>query len=205
MTSPPDNGLRRSSLQDKIQQLSSEMLGLAPGPLAELRRMEAGGIGTPAYWRLAVHAGLLDGNPEVWMQIVKIMAIMTPKGTRTPDERLHQAEDGNGRQRSLGAVLCDGGDPSWPPKGQPVHDGVLSEKRLARFLALPPSARGAALERIARTLASRRDVTSGVDCVEIARLLLSPDDHEPPRRVAREYYRRLDRAVRANEKGEPGE
>ncbi len=205
MASPPDNDTSRLSLQDSIRQLSAAMLSLAPGPLAELRRMEAGGIGAPAYWRLAANAGFLDGSAETWMRIVKIMAILTPRGTLTGAERLHQDGNGGDGRCSLGAVLCDGGDPGWPPKGRPVHNGVFSEKRLARFLALPAAARGPALERIARTLASTRDVARGIDCVEIASLLLHPGNDEHPRRIAREYYRRLDRAVRANEKGESGE
>lgn len=205
MASPPDNEIGRLSVPETIDRLSHQMLGLAPGPLAELRRMEVGGIGAPAYWRLAANCTFLDRNSRTWMQITKIMAILTPKGERTGNERLHQRGGTNGRPRPLGAVLCDGGDPAWPRSGESVHDGVLSEKRLARFLATPPAARGASLERIATMLASKRDPNSGLDCVDIANLLLYLDDQEPPRRLAREYYRRLDRVVRTNQKGEAGQ
>lgn len=203
--SSPDNGISGSLRSEKIRRLSSELLGLAPGPLAELRRMEIGGRGTPAFWRLAAKGAFLDEDIDAWMQIAKIMAILVPKGDLTGRERLHQFLDEEGRKRGLGAVLCDGGDPAWPPKEGVVHDGVLSEKRLARFLALPTIARGPALERIARMLTTRRSPTSGVDCVEIANLLLDPDNREHTRGVAREYYRRLDGAVRAGQKGETEE
>lgn len=203
--SPPDNGIPASRRSEKICRLSSELLGLAPGPLAELRRMENDGSGTPAFWRLAAKGAFLDEDIDAWMRIARIMAILVPKGDLTGKERLHQVRDEAGRRRGLGAVLCDGGAPDWPPKDAVVHDGVLSEKRLASFLALPTIERGPALERIARMLATRRSPYSGVDCVEIADLLLDPDNREHARRVAREYYRRLDGAVRAGQKGETEE
>lgn len=199
---PPDGEIPGSSRSAKIRLLSDELLGFAPGPLADLRRMEIGGAGAPAFWRLAAKGAFLDEDIDAWMQIARIMAILVPKGDLTGKERLHQVRDGEGRKRSLGAVLCDGGDPGWPPKEGVVHDGVFSEKRLARFLALPTIARGPALERIARMLATGRSPNSGVDCVEIANLLLDPDNREHTRGVAREYYRRLDAAVRTGQKGE---
>lgn len=200
-----DNGVPASPRSERIRRLSSELLGLAPGPLAELRRMEINGSGTPAFWRLAAKGAFLDQDTDAWMQIARIMAILVPKGELTGKERLHQTRDETGRKRGLGAVLCDGGDPDWPPKNAVVHDGVLSERRLARFLALSTIDRGPALERIARMLATRRSPYSGVDCVEIANLLLDPDNPEHVRAVAREYYRRLDGAVRTGQKGETEE
>lgn len=203
--SQPDSEIPASRRSEKIRQLSSELLGLAPGPLAELRRMEIGGSGTPAFWRLAAKVAFLDEDIDAWMQIARVMAILVPKGDLTGKERLHQFRDEAGRKRGLGTVLCDGGDPDWPPKDASVHDGVLSEKRLVRFLALPAIARGPALERIARMLATRRSPYSGVNCVEIANLLLDPDNRDHARGVAGEYYRRLDGAVRAGQKGETEE
>ncbi len=128
-TEQPAHG---SDLRAIISRLSAEMLALAPGPLAELRRMEPGGAGSAAYWRLASRCGFLHADAERWLRIVKIMAILTPKGERQPSDRLHDPD------RPLGAVLCDGGDPAWQPPHRDNPDGVLPEKRLARFLALPP-------------------------------------------------------------------
>jgi CRISPR system Cascade subunit CasB len=202
MPQPDENEHKEMKLPDKIHNLSKEMLRLAPGPLAELRRMDIGGVGAPAFWRLAAACGFLDGPALSWMRIVKIMAILTPKGERSGQERLHQKRDKDGRDRSLGSVLCDGGQPGWPSTGQ-GESPALSETRLARLLAGPANERGPTLERITRALASRRDPTSGVDCTDIARLLLFPDDPEPPRTLAREYYRRLDLAARQNSKEKP--
>ena len=40
-------------LDETIATLSSKLLALDTGPLAELRRMEPDGVGTPMFWRLA--------------------------------------------------------------------------------------------------------------------------------------------------------
>lgn len=194
MPQPDENERKKIKLPDKIYNLSREMLRLAPGPLAELRRMDIEGAGAPAFWRLAATCGFLDGPSLTWMRIVQIMAILTPKGERLGQERLHQTRDKDGQSRRLGTVLCDGGQPGWRPANPAEPEGALSETRLARFLAAPATERSSMLERIGRGLASSRDPTSGVDCTDIARLLLFPDDPEPPRALAREYYRRLDSA-----------
>jgi CRISPR system Cascade subunit CasB len=172
--------------------LSAGLLALDPGPLADLRRMEPGDAGAAAYWRLASKGGFLEGPADIWMQIVKIMAILTPKGERQPPDRLHQAKPG------LGAILCDGGDPSWPGDAKGVEPRpFLSETRLARFLAQPPAYRGEALERIARMLARSRSPESGVNCAQIAWLLLHPEGDHTGQTIARDYYRRLDTASRS--------
>jgi len=172
-------------LEETISKLSTGLLALAPGPLAALRRMEAGSVGEPAYWRLASQCGFRDGDADIWMQIVIIMAILVPKGQRTPDHRLHVPK------QCLGAVLCDGGNAGWRAEGSEPRP-VLSETRLARFLALPAAQRGPALERIARMLATRRDPQQGLNCTEIAALLLRPQDQRNLQNIARDYYRRLD-------------
>jgi CRISPR system Cascade subunit CasB len=177
-------------LEETIDKLSNELLALAPGPVAELRRMEIGGPGAPAYWRLAKECRFLDSNPDLWMRIVAIMAILTSKGKRRGNDRLHDP------RRRLGVVLCDGADPGWP--GDARGDAprpFLSETRLARLFALPAGQRGEAIARIARMLATRRDPASGVNCVEIAALLLSPDNERNLQNIARDYYRRLDAAA----------
>jgi CRISPR system Cascade subunit CasB len=138
---------------------------------------------------------------------VHILAILTPKGERDYDKRPHEAKQTPGEvreqhgrdrlhdpKRSLGEALCDGGDPNWTLAG--AARPVLSEARLARLLATPAEQRGEALTRLARMLATRRDRASGVNCVEIAALLLSHDAKSNLQQIARAYYRRLDSALR---------
>lgn len=187
-------------LEETIDRLSNELLALAPGPLAELRRMEVSGPGAPAYWRLARECGFLDGSPDLWMRIAAIMAILTPKGKRRENDRLHDSK------RRLGAVLCDGADPGWPgdARGDDLRP-FLSETRLARFLAQPAGQRGEAIARIARMLAARRDPARGVNCIEIAVLLLSPDNERNLQNVAHDYYKRLDDAARKSKAEETEE
>jgi CRISPR system Cascade subunit CasB len=176
-------------LKQKIEKLSAEMLGLAPGPLAELRRIEADTPATSAYWRLASQCGFLDDKADAWIQIVKIMAILTPKGQRQNDHQLHSAEQG------LGAALCDGSYSRWSDgeKGSEARP-FYSETRLARLLAQPKSQRAETLERIARMLAHTPARDHGVNCAQIACLLLIKDETETLRQIARDYYRRLDGA-----------
>jgi len=180
---PPDRD--RVDYKDAVGTVSTEMSKLGTGPLAELRRMDVGGPGCTAFWDLAAKGGFLDWTPlDPWMRLVKIMAILTPKGERGKGVVLHQPS------RRLGAVLCDGGDPDWKDVNRPF----LSESRLARFLAQPADQHGVALERIARALANRITPKSGVDCAAIAALLLFPDSSTTRQALARDYYRRLDSA-----------
>ena len=183
------------SLDKTIDALSEKLLTLDSGPLAELRRMELGDPGTPASWRIAVALNLPQNELDVWMRIVKTLAILTPRGNRGSNVRLHDPAV------ALGTVFCDGGNPGWPPPGSNPAP-KLSEPRLARFLALTPNQRGESLERIARMLASSRDSGRGICCTEIAHLLLGPNDEQPLRNIAYAYYARLDRATRQpNEEG----
>jgi hypothetical protein len=180
------------TLDDRIAAIARTLRGLDPGPLAELRRMEPDGPGTAHFWRLHAEHEFADRDMAAWRAIVRIMAILCPKGA--PDTRGHLHD----RKRPLGEALCDGGDPGWPGDG--AARPVLSEKRLAHFLALPPAARPEALERMARMLARSRSEESGIDCTGLARLLLEPNNPELPGRIARAYYDRLDRAERARPK-----
>ncbi|MDZ7642278.1 MAG: hypothetical protein U5J62_09685 [Desulfurivibrio sp.] len=180
-------------LKETIPELSRQMLALDPGSLAQLRRMEVDGPGMPAYWRLATECGFLDSQPEIWMRVVKIMAILIPRGKRRPDDRLHDGK------RRFGAVLCDGGDPDWAGRGGEVAP-IFSETRLARFLTLSPSRRGEALERLARMLAARRNPASGLNCIELAALLISNPNAAPLQKIARDYYQRLDAHTRQEQK-----
>jgi CRISPR system Cascade subunit CasB len=179
---------------EMIDLLSKHLLRLDSGSLAELRRIEIGGAGPLPFWRLAAECGFLDSDANVWMHIVQILAILAPKGERLHSDRLHDLK------RRFGAVLCDGGDPGWTGGGGARP--FFSEARLARLLAKPAEQRADALTRTARMLASSRDRASGINCQEIAALLLLPKVESPLQAIARAYYQRLDSATRkAEQKG----
>ena len=152
--------------------------------------MKVDGPGAPIFWRLASRYEFPDRSLTTWRHIVRIMAILTPRGKRDPRHRLHD------RKRRFGAVLCDGGDSNWPPTHPPR--AVISEQRLARFLAARGDQRDAQLERLARVLARSRSPETGLDCTAIAASLLWPETPEHTQAVARAYYDRLDRASREN-------
>lgn len=157
---------------------------LAPGPLAELRRMSASGA--PAFWRLAAqHPKTIAGAKQAdWMNVVRMIAILTPKGDPPKRRPLHD------RNRRLGAVLCDGGDPdpAWQPPAK------FSERRLTQLVAARGAQRAALLERAVRALARTRLPDSGVSVTDLARAVLVGQDHAAL--LAAPYYRRLDRAER---------
>ena len=176
------------SLKDIIEKVSVQLLWhFGTGDLAELRRMR-GPVEPSAYWRLAAICGFLypEDAAQRWRPVIRTLALMTPKGERRPSDRLHDPK------RRLGAVLADGGDPDW--QGGADARPFLSETRLARFLATPPDQLAEALTGIARSLAASRDREAGVDCVEIANLLLASDTTEGLRSIAHSYYARLDSA-----------
>ena len=159
---------------------------LQPGPLADLRRMDIEAP-SPAFWRLAAqHTDTVGRKPLEWAEIIRILAILTPQGAAENRPPLHDAA------RPLGAVLCDGGDPGWSGDRP-----VLSEARLAQFLAARGPARIDALTRIARMLAHSRPVASGLDVRGIAWAVLDP---KASARIAEPYYRRLDRIESARNK-----
>lgn len=169
---------------------ASEMQRLDPGPMAELRRMSPDDP-APAFWRLAVRHRAMTASPERradWVRILRILALLTPKGAPEGRLPLHDTK------RPLGAVLCDGGDPGWRPQGTPP-DGVFSERRLVQLLATRGEARAEALERAARMISAKRDPKSGIDVPQIAFALLWPAYATPL--IAEAYFRRLDRATRA--------
>lgn len=180
------------SLEQTVECLSKEMSRLGTGPLAELRRMAADGPGTADFWRLAARCGFLEYSTDSWMRIVKIMAVLTSRGAPAGRRPLHDAE------RPLGGVLCDGGHKDWPAAGAAPRP-FLSETRLARLLAQRPDQRAEALERIARMLAAKRNPEDGINCAQIAALLLFPDNEVNLRKLASAYYRRLDTATRRAE------
>lgn len=181
---PPEND--KAGYRAMIDRLSVAMRPLGTGDLAELRRMATGGPGCAAFWRLAAACGFIEeaNRTDAWMRIVRIMAILTPKGERTGAPAVHDPK------KPFGTALCDGGDPAWSAKSGPF----LSETRLMRFLA-ESDRRGETLERLARMLAAKRKSESGFDCTAIAALILVPDPEVTLRDIARAYYRRLDRAA----------
>ena len=183
------------SLEQTINSLSQAMNRLGTGPLAGLRRMAVDGPGTADFWNLANHSGFLESsNTDSWMRIVKIMAILTPKGEPAGRPPLHD------KSRSLGKVLCDGGRHDWSAASDTPF---LSETRLARFLAQRPEQRAETLERQARALAAKRNPGIGINCADIAALLLYPDNESHHlRNLTRAYYQRLDSAARKTKKEE---
>ena len=181
---------------------------LDPGPLAELRRMDHE-TGAPAFWRLAAkHPDTIgrQDKQEHWMEIIRILAILTPKGQRL-STRLASGENPelheflHNPRRPLGAVLCDGGDPdpAWPKEGGTPRP-MLSEFRLAKLITARGQQRAVLLKHAARmVLRSRQDF--GVNVADIALVLLQPANG---RRLAGPYYRRLDRAELAAKDTEKG-
>ena len=154
----------------------------SPGDLAAMRRMRED-TGAPLFWRLAARHVEIDRNPEAWIAIARMLALLTPTGQPGARPALHDAT------RPLGAVLCDGGDRSW---SGPTP--MLSEARLARLLAARGKARRVALERALRMLANRRPPDPLVNVPEIAWAVLNPEAG----RIARDYYARLDPAAALN-------
>ncbi|MCY4487373.1 MAG: hypothetical protein OXF11_09695 [Deltaproteobacteria bacterium] len=169
---------------------------LEPGPLADLRRMD-GGIGAPGFWRLAAqHPGTIGREQQAWMGIIRIMAILTPKGEPSSRWDLHDPK------RRLGAVLCDGGDPTWPGTASPRPR--VSERRLGQLITSRDKQREVSLTRLARSITSTRQPNSGVNVVDIAWTLLYPDSKYSAQRLAEPYYRRLDRAEREHQTNQEG-
>lgn len=169
---------------------------LEPGPLAELRRMGTE-TGAPIFWRLAArYPDTIGRRHEKWISIVRIVAILIPKGEPAERKPLHDAK------RRLGEVLCDGGDPGWPNSNSPRP--VLSERRLAQLIAARGMQRGVLLERAARAISRTRQSGSGVNVVDIAWTLLDFDSGGIGRHLAGPYYRRLDRADHDNRINQQG-
>ena len=169
---------------------------LRPGPLAELRRMTTS-AGAAGFWLLAAqHPDTINNSLEDWMSIVRILAILTPKGDPAKRKPLHDAK------RRLGEVLCDGGDPNWPDSNPPRP--VLSEPRLARLMAARGKQRGVLLHRAVRAISRTRQQDSGINVVDIAWTLLDSDSRRTGRRIAEPYYRRHDRAERNSQTDQGG-
>ena len=171
--------------------------GLDPGPLAQLRRMEFPN-GAPYFWRLAARHPdtIAPEREEDWMTIVKILAILTPRGDPENREPLH-----NGK-RALGTVLCDGGNLAWPDSNSPRP--ALSERRFAQLLAARGKQRPVLFTRAMLAVSRTYQSGSGINVVDIAWTLLTSNPGDMKRILARSYYRRLDRAMRNSKKDQEG-
>lgn len=165
---PSDKVQNGPPLDQVVDRLAAAMLRLESGDLARLRRMKTDGPGEPAFWKLAVEAGLRTDDKG--FQLVQAMALLAPKGDSGQRRPFHDS------RHPLGTALARVG---------------YSESRLARFLELPHDYRADALGRMARWLAARNMVP--VNCVDIACLLFSGDVTHL-RRLARDYYKQLDHA-----------
>ncbi|SMD12696.1 hypothetical protein [Rhizobium sp. RU36D] len=154
-------------LKPIIATLVSEMMKLGPSNLARLRRMDVEGPGELEFWRLVRDTDILGDTAG--MQIVKLLALLAPRGESASRTRFHQLDQ---------------------PLGKVLAEAKFSEKRLASFMALPFERRGEALEVIARVIS--RDMRFGVNCVDFA-LLLFLNEVWPLRRLATAYYVACDR------------
>ena len=182
--------MSNADIGDTATYAAATLAALLPGDLAELRRMAPGNL-APWFWRLANRRPATIGYREGdWMHVIRILAILTPRGDPETRPRLHQSS------RGLGAVLCDGGDHAWPEPAQTQPRPAYSELRFARLLASKGTQRPVLLTRAARSLARSMRPGSGVDVREIAFAILHPDSTEVNNRLARSYYARLDSASR---------
>lgn len=189
---------QQQSVQATALAAAKDLQHLDSGNLAELRRMRPSSIGAPAYWRLAArHPGTIGQNPDAWLAILRSFAILTPRGEPENRPSLHNAK------RRLGHVLCDGGNPNWPVSGESVQAAV-SEKRLNQLMSARGKQRQVLFERIMRIVARTRNPESGVNVLDIAWWLLSPNTEQSARHLAESYYQRLDRAEREQSTPENG-
>ena len=169
---------------------------LDTGHLAELRRMETG-TGASIFWRLAAgYPDTIGQRHEPWVAIIRILAILTPKGDPSERKPLHDP------RRRLGEVLCDGGNPDWPDSTPPRP--MLSERRLAQLMAARGLHREVLLERAARAVTRTRQPESGVNVCDIAWTVLDSDRGRTGRRLAESYYRTFDRADKDQEINQEG-
>lgn len=191
----------RAQLEASIFEIGRTLAGLDPGALADLRRLSLDGddAGAPYFWRLAArHDFGGEASQKTWARIVQIMAILTDKGASDGKRSPHEPPADNNGMRGLGAALCDGGDPAWG-RGELDPRPMLSELRFARLLVARGAMRAELMERAARALAANKPPGVGVNCTDLAWLLLHPDNPSHARKLARDYYARLDRTRRGDD------
>ena len=165
---------------------------LGSGQLAELRRMD-GKTAAPAFWRLAARYPDTIGynsRREQWIAIIRILAILTPKGTMDKKPPLHD------KTKPLGMVLCDGGNPDWHREAGENQRPEFSEQRLSQLIAARGRQRIVLLERAARMLTRSRTVI-GINVVDIMYSVLT---HDAGQLLAESFYRRLDQTTYSSKK-----
>ena len=178
-----------ADVDDAATGVAATLIRLGSGDLAELRRMAPGNL-APWFWRLAARFAAIGRREEDWTHIVRILAILTPRGDPEKRPRLHQPN------RRLGSALCDGGDTSWPGTDQGDPRPVYSELRLAKLLTSRGAQRPLLLTRAARSLVRSMPAGSGIDVRSVAYAVLYPDSARINNGLARSYYARLDAASR---------
>lgn len=198
---PDAENAKPRTLDDRVFQIGNLLKRLPPGPLAELRRTSLPGRLPLNFFSLAVACDLPRHEDAAWVQIVRIMAILTDKGRDDAKPSPHARRSEKSGWRGLGHALCDGGHQNW---GQGSSDPrpVISQQRLSRLVNAPRARRGPMLERIARSLAATKPKGASVDCAAIARLILYDDVTRTVRDIARDYYDRLDRVTTSTESSE---
>lgn len=197
----PEPQSDQPKLKDTIYEIGRALASLDPGALADLRRLSLDGdhAGAPYFWRLASrHDFGTDARLATWARIVQIMAILTDKGVADGKRSPHDPPTKENGWRGLGHALCDGGDPAWG-RGETEPRPMLSELRFARLLAARDTVRADLMERAARALATKKPPGAGVNCSDLAHVLLYPDTPCHARKLARDYYARLDRTRRAED------
>lgn len=184
----PEAQTVRNDLSNTIYDIGRTLADLDPGALADLRRMSLDGDAptAPYFWRLAARHRFRDDELGTWARIVQIMAILTDKGPPEGKASPHSKKHG------LGRALCDGGDPAWG-KGETDPRPMLSELRFARLIAARGNMRPELMERAARALAAKKPPDAQVNCTDLAQFLLFPENPAHARKLARDYYARLDR------------
>lgn len=158
-----------------VYELAMEIARLDPGSVAALRRGPLTGNGAAAFWKLlGKHKDevLSDNFEQKWAAIIQSIAILTPKGSASPKESVHQSK------HSMGAALWEAG---------------ISEKRLARLLNTPEKMRGDAAIRLCRRLAATGNYR--FDILTLAYFILYTNN-KTSRRIAQEYYRTEAKASR---------
>ena len=184
--SQPHNNLKHA-----VRAAAKMLQYLSSGQLAELRRMDRNSA-APAFWRLvARHPDTIGdcNRREQWIAIVRILAILTPKGSLDEKPPLHD------KTKHLGMVLCDGGNPDWHSECENPKP-EFSEQRLAQLIAARGRQRIVLLERAARMLTRSRTVI-GINVVDIMCSVLT---HDAVHHLAESYYRRLDQTTYASKK-----
>jgi CRISPR system Cascade subunit CasB len=194
-TAPAKDGTNTDPIEQTVFAIVNTLAKLEPGALAQLRR-EAGdplAPRPPYFWRLLSRHPEIGRNEEMWLRIVRIMAILTDKGDPKEKRSPHRARSFKNKYLGFGASLCDGGGPAWGV-GELEPKAMLSELRFARLLAATGNIRADLLERAARALAAKKSAGSNrFDCADVAKFLLFEDDPKHGQRLARDYYVRLDR------------